>query len=315
MTTFRFGGSSVLWPGAHPTSLPVSTADPDIIVVRPREASQTQTPIPDARPSPDSPSAQPLLTARSPDQLLLRFDGLADFEITTGEPVTVSPRPEPSTGQETLEHLLLDHVLPRVLAHRGALVLHAGAVRADTETVAFIGETGRGKSTLTASFDLAGQSALSDDGLAITCADQRVLAAPTYPSLRLWPDALEGVFESRPKVAPMAHYSTKRRVVRDAGTSSPQEPTPLKALYVLGEPAVAGDDVSIEPLSEREAVMAIIGNTFQLDPSDKTRASRLFEQAAQVAQRLPAFELSYPREFARLAEVRAAVLRHARTLQ
>jgi hypothetical protein len=315
MTAFRFGGSSVVWPGELPAALQVSTADPDIIVVRPRAASQTQTPMPDARASPESPSAQPLLTARSPDHLLLGFAGLADFEISTREPVTISPRPEPNTGQETLEHLLLDQVLPRVLAHRGALVLHAGAVQVGTDTIAFIGETGRGKSTLTASFDLAGQSALSDDGLVITCAGHRVLAAPTYPSLRLWPDALESVFESPPLVAPMAHYSTKRRVLREMPTTPPQEPTPLKALYLLGEPAVEDNDTTIESLSERETVMAIIGNSFQLDPSDKARAGRLFEQAAQIAQRLPAFELSYPREFAGLAEVRAAVLRHARTLQ
>ena len=315
MTIFRFGGSSVLWPGELPSSVPAWTADPDIVVVPPRMASPSPAPLSDSRPSPDGLSAQPVLEARSPDLFLLRFDGLADFEIGTGVPVTISPRPEPGTGQETLEHLLLDQVLPRVLAHRGAVVLHAGAVQVDGFLVAYVGETGRGKSTLTASFDLAGHHALSDDGLVVTCTGDRVLAAPTYPSLRLWPDALEGVFASPPQVAPMAHYSTKRRVLRDVGLSSPGDPASLKALYVLGEPASDCHDVSLDPLSEREAVMAVIGNTFQLDTSDKTRASRLFEQAAQVARHLPAFELHYPREFARLGEVRAAILRHVRSLQ
>jgi hypothetical protein len=60
--------------------------------------------------------------------------------------------------------------------------------------------------------------------------------------------------------------------------------------------------------------MSIIGNAFQLDPTDTQRAARLMRAAADVARRVPAFGLSYPRDFARLPDVCAAVIEHSRGL-
>ncbi len=52
----------------------------------------------------------------------------------------------------TLQHLLFDQILPRLIAHAGRLVLHASAVGASAGAILFLGGTGQGKSTLAASF-------------------------------------------------------------------------------------------------------------------------------------------------------------------
>ena len=247
--------------------------------------------------------------ATAGDALLLHFPNLAEIVIDA-DCHQIGAWPAPGTDDETLRHLLLDQVLPRLLAHRGRLVLHAGAVRVDDTAIAFVGATGYGKSTLTASFQSAGYSLLSDDGLVLHPIEAEVTALPTYPSLRLWPESSAGLYPEPPTLAPMAHYSTKQRVVLSEEDLS-GDPLPLAAIYVLAPVHETGAPaISLTQLSPRDACMAIVENSFQLDVSDTRRAAAVLAKAAKVAKQVPAFRLSYPRDFALLPSVRATILNH-----
>ena len=95
---------------------------------------------------------------------LLRFTDLADYVIRIEER-EIYCYPNPDTPLETIRHLLLDQVIPLVLSSQGKLVLHASAVATPEGAIAFIGSTGRGKSTLAASFTKRGFPLLTDDCL------------------------------------------------------------------------------------------------------------------------------------------------------
>jgi hypothetical protein len=241
------------------------------------------------------------------ERILLRFPDLADFEID-GRGEVIRPLPQPGSTLETTRHLLLDQVLPRVLALRGQLVVHAGAVRVSERAIAFLGESGYGKSTLTASFDHAGFPAMSDDGLVVRRRGERVVAVATYPSLRLWPDALDGVYAARPETAPMAHYSSKLRVETRGTDAAPVRAPQLDALYVLGPPS---PELEITPMGPRDAAMAIIAGSFQIDPTDKVRVAAIFDATMDLAAGVPTFSLRYPRRFDLLPEVQRAIIEHA----
>lgn len=289
-----------------PTLQPLPSMNPDITII------PVAAPPPEPSSSdwihhwPDDSGAMSLGRYGGGDDFLLRFPGLADFVIFE-DGRTIGAWPAPETGAETLRHIVLDQVLPRVLAQQGKLVLHAGAVRVDREAIAFIGETGRGKSTLTASFHAAGHPLLSDDGIVLTEREGTALAQPTYSGLRLWPEAVAGLFARAPDVAPMAHYSTKQRVITKEAAQS--TPLPLAAVYVLeSEAQRAAESISLSQLSRREACMAIIKNSFQLDVTDRRRAIGLLNVASEVAQHLPVFSLAFPRNFAVLPAVREVIL-------
>jgi hypothetical protein len=249
-----------------------------------------------------------LSLARTSQGFILRFPELADYLIDP-DSSKIGMWPMVGVTTETLSHLFLDQVLPRVLAHRGRLVLHASSVSVGNRAIAFVGETGAGKSTLAASLHTAGHPLLSDDGLLLFPGEGCVLALSTYPSLRLWPDAVSGLFTEAPTLAPMAHYSAKQRVIVDAAAAAVNQPLPLAALYLLVPETEAGG-VVITRLSARDACMAIIRNAFQLDPTDHDRAAGVFAAASKVARQIPAFTLSYPRDFAGLPGMRAAILGH-----
>jgi len=253
-------------------------------------------------------SASAMSLYRTHGGFLLRFPELADFWIDA-EARRIGACPAPETAEETIRHLLLDQVLPRLLAHRGQLTVHSAGIRVGPRIIAFIGQTGRGKSTLAASFHLAGDPVLTDDGLVLTRSRSGVLAQATYASVRLWPQAVAGLFTDVPPLGLMAQYSPKKRLLVQRVSKGEAVQLPLAALYVLApETHSVWPTISLARLSQRDACMAIIQNSFQLDVSDRRRVARLLEDAAAIAAIVPTFELAFPREYDRLAEVRATIL-------
>jgi hypothetical protein len=93
----------------------------------------------------------------------MRFPQLPDF-LVAADAGTVSCFPVPDVPKGTMQHLYFNQVLPLRLSKRGKLVFHTTAVEMGAGAVAFVGESGRGKSTLAASFATSGHRVLTDEG-------------------------------------------------------------------------------------------------------------------------------------------------------
>ena len=259
-----------------------------------------------------SPDGWVLLScARDGDAYRLGMPGLATFLIED-DGGTITCRPHQMLPPGTLEHLLIDQVLPRVLTQRGRLVIHAGCVATPQGAIGFLGDSGAGKSTLCAEFARAGHPLLGDDGILVRRAPASGFEAlATYPGLRLLPDPLAHLFDERAGAAPVAHYTEKRRLDRDSGGFTlATGAEPLRALYLLG----AGPNLEIAPLPEREAFMALVRASFQLHLDDQERSRGLFERLGSLRDAIPVRRLSYPRELDRLGAVRCALLADVETL-
>jgi hypothetical protein len=245
--------------------------------------------------------------ARLEKDFLLRFPSLADF-VVSNDGSHISAWPATGNDEETLRHLLLDQVMPRLLSHQGHLVLHASAINVNGRAIAFVGETGRGKSTLAASFHLSGYPLLTDDGLLIKEEGNNIKALPCYPGLRLWRESFAALFNESPPQKAMASYSSKNRVRLHQNNKN--EPVELAALFVLEKSAVEADTAAIRvsPLSARDACMELVRNSFQLDVSNYKQVTSLFAAASSVAEHLPVFSLTYPRDFSILPALHEAVL-------
>jgi hypothetical protein len=307
---FWFGDAVVSCPWPLPLVACSSPVPAEIEVTRPGPGASASSPtFPWAHRWTTADGDVTLCVASLPDGFLLRFPGQADF-VVSDDGGLVRPQPHVGTGVAALTHLLIDQVLPRVLALRGALVLHAAAVSTRMGTAVFIGETGRGKSTLAASLALDGCTLLSDDGLVVTAGDDRVQAIPTYPSLRLWPDSLETLFPDRPPVTQMAEYSDKCRLRVDDGQPSAPQAVVVDALFLLGEAEGSSGAVRVEPVTPRDVVLPLLSNSFQLDVTTRTATARLLHAASVVADRVPAFRLSFPHRYEVLPDVRDVLYEH-----
>jgi len=244
---------------------------------------------------------------RTPAGYAIRFPGYADFAVSaTGEEVEC--RPVPGTTSASIEHVYLNQVVPLALSRAGQLVFHASAVDLDGRGIAFMGSSGRGKSTLAASFAVGGRSFLADDGLLVTERGARHWIVPNSPSLRLWEDSRAALLSGVDVAAAAAPYSAKARYFAGEGLAHRARPLPLRRVYVLGTGRSRG--ISIEPLPKGEAVIELVRHSFLIDVEAEDLLAAHFSALAAMASRCAFYRLDYPRRFASLAAVRKSVEEH-----
>ena len=237
----------------------------------------------------------------------LRFANLIKVDVLFPDRMIIERPLREDVTRPTREHFLVDQVLPRILGHQGKLVLHAAAVRNGDGAFLLLGKSGSGKSSLAASFDRAGFSLLGDDALVVSWRGDSPLAQAVYPSLRLFPDSIHALGLQDAQTASVAHYTPKLRIsvpIKDGGESGA---LPIRALFMIGARS-PNLEILVQPKSIADACMALVENSFVLDPTDKARAPGRLEQASRLAREVPAFDLCYPRAYSRLADVQAAIL-------
>lgn len=239
-----------------------------------------------------------LTGARRGDRWFLRFPGIAEARLDADG---IALWREPGASLESVRHALIDQILPRVLAHQGHLMLHGGAVAStDDACVVLLGDSGRGKSTLSAALAARGGCLLTDDCLRVDLERGSARAVASYPGLRLLPDSLAALYGSQaPATSAVAHYTDKRRLA--AGATVPPTP-PIGAIFVL-EPPGPEREIRIEPLPPQRACIELVRNAFQFDLGDMARLQAQLALAARVARDVPVFALSYPRDYALLPRV------------
>jgi hypothetical protein len=248
---------------------------------------------------------------RRSSDILVRFHGLADF-VLSADGARVSCVPVPGVSNATVEHLFLNQVLPLALSRLGKLVFHAGAVAVEGGAVCFSGETGRGKSTLTASFAIDGAPFLTDDAFVLHSAEGGYDVEPTHPSLRLWGDSEQQILGKLARAAPPVSYTPKARLLACDALPHCDEPKRLLVAYFLGD--VSAQAISIRPLPGAERLIEWAKNSFLLDIEDKSQIGEHFYRVAEVANRVPAFALDYPRQYDRLPAVLDSVRAHVKSL-
>jgi len=213
-----------------------------------------------------------------------------------------------------INQFLADLVFPRLLSHTGSFVVHAGGVGFGDAAIMLLGNSGRGKSTLAASFARAGLTLLGDDAMIVTSLDATPRVCSVYPSLRLFPDSIEALMPDAVTAGPVARHSTKQRIDVVVAQKSDYWSLPVRGIFSIGEPVNDGR-IDLRRLTVAEACMAFVENSFALDPSDTARARERLVNASALAREVPAFEISYPRDYARLPEVRQAILEQVAALE
>jgi hypothetical protein len=237
--------------------------------------------------------------------LTLQFPRCAEFDITGR---SIRCRPSPAAGRRTIRHLLLDQVLPAVVARGKRLVLHASAVAIDGRAIAFVGPSGAGKSTTAAALVRQGATTIADDALVLRpggAASATMSAIPTYPGLRLWPDARGVVGRWRGvRTQPVTDDHCKQRWFGRAVPFTDRI-LPLSAVYLLER----GPTLELSGVQPQHAMIAFVRASMVLDPTDRAAMQRGFELSSALAERAPVLRLIVPPRPAAVAAACAAILK------
>ncbi|MEM9255716.1 MAG: hypothetical protein AAGA91_09720 [Pseudomonadota bacterium] len=226
----------------------------------------------------------------------LSFPGRVDFLLRSDGVIAWSS--DPTTDPATVRQLLLNQVIPRYLASAGHHILHASLVRlADERAIAFVGSSGRGKSTLAGYCARRGARIITDDSLSLRTGLNTATAYGGPAGLRLYPDSLLALGYDPQGFAPYQAGSEKRQL-----QCSPRKSVaarPLDALFLLGslESAAVANSISVERARGHQAVMDIAASLFGLAPADPRFMQSGLRFAGQlVNQGPPVFWLNYPRQ-------------------
>jgi hypothetical protein len=244
---------------------------------------------------------------RTGDAYVLCFPELARFLVSAdGRQVHChAPRKVPDT---TIRHLFWNSVLPFAANAQGATVLHGGAVELDEHAVAFLGATGRGKSTLTAALAAGGYRFLTDDALRVgLSASGQALAGPGQAHVRLWHDSERVLAGCATRGEDAA---AKSRVL--AGDRFPHCPVerPLCAIYLLGD---GGSPVPrFEPVRPAAALLELVQNAFLLDPESPQLLKVQHATLSALVTTVPIFRMHFARSYDSLAAVCRDTVAHAR---
>lgn len=204
--------------------------------------------------------------------------------------------PENYTLEDACTYLL-GPVMGFVLRLRGTVCLHASAVAVDHRAVALVGLPGAGKSTTAAAFALCGFPVLSDDVVALANKETQVAVQPGYPRVNLWSDSVRQLFGSEdalPRITPT--WDKRYLPLGESGHHFASSPLPLGAIYILDCLDSALTAPVIEELSEKEALLALIANTYVNYLLDRNMRRTEFEVLSRVVSTIPVRRVRAPDE-------------------
>ena len=227
------------------------------------------------------------------DRLVIDFcEGVAVEVLDADGSVTFDRLLPPDLEQ----HLLLDHILPLVLARRGELVLHGGVLTRHDSAALLIGSSGAGKSTLTAFAARCEWSVGGDDG-AVLRLGAHPTVEPTYSTIRLVPNTLR-LLDMAPDEG--VEVASKRRLESAAGKPFRQDPALLTVVAQL-EPVPAHHPASFTRVRGIEAHSTLMRSTFHAELGPGRLLRNVVAGLAEVAETVTVGRLSVPRGRAGLA--------------
>jgi hypothetical protein len=211
--------------------------------------------------------------------------------------------------QEVSNEVFFTYFLGQVLSYcllaRGIEPLHATAVVVGNQAIAFLGDSGFGKSTLAAAFLQKGYALLTDDVLALEFRDEKVWARPGIARVKLNPDSADAVFGGHRSI-PMNSFTSKM-IFPLNDSQHGNRMVALRALYVLPH-TPSKSRIMVRRLSGRSSFLPIVQNTFNTTVLHAGRLKQQFAFASKLASIVPIKRLSYPRRLEMLAAVADAIL-------
>ena len=232
-----------------------------------------------------------------PRDYLLSIPDVARFHASDGSRVRVELAP--GAARADVAAFLLGSVFGALCHQNGLLPLHASSVVWHAGVVAFLGNSGTGKSTLAACLQASGYRIFSDDICLLKESAGEMRAVPLAGWLKLWRQSLEHL-AMRAEIG--ARVFAKEDKFRIALDGAQREPLPLQSLVFL---ARAEDGVArLLPLRAAEAVARMMEQVYlAYVPALNGEERRLFAQCGRALGQARAYRLELPWDLERMDEV------------
>lgn len=211
-----------------------------------------------------------------------RVPGVAAFRITNGTLVQVDP--EPDCADSRLGVFLMGSTMGAVLHQRGCIPLHGSCVTDGRRSILLTGDSGAGKSTLAAEFLRRGWKLITDDVSALYDTDGTPMVQSSYPSQKLWQDALDRYERPETDIHSLYFTDSREKFGVDVSRFFFDGRVPLSLVVRLVPNMPRCDLAPIEGITRVDQLMR---NTYRRNMIEPRNLQRHFQRCVDLSARIP----------------------------
>lgn len=228
----------------------------------------------------------------SQTEFAMQVKGVGDFYACKGCEVEYSPAPEATLA--SLELFLNGSVFGAILHQRNILPMHGSSFRWNDEGIMLCGDSGAGKSALTAAFCLSGAQFLTDDVTPIVFDRDQPGILPLSDRIKLWNDSLDQLDQEKGHLPEIRPGESKFYFPVEHGKDS--EVYPLHRICIMVPADLAGPE--LEELSGIEAFKALRNEVYRFEYLKAMPLSEIsyLEKLLGLAKKTNIFRLTRPKE-------------------
>ena len=176
---------------------------------------------------------------------------------------------------------------------KGKAAIHANSISLNGRAVAFVGNSGKGKSTLSAYCASRGAGFVTDDVLVV---NSDGFTIPGNPRIKLYPHTAKSLgFDSSQKTRYKIFYPPEK-----IGSKPHYKPVPMGIIYLLE--VSENNQIYSEQIAASQAVINLMQHGYDVH-NFIPKNPQLFHAYTKLVEQVPVKKLFYPRNFSLLPEV------------
>lgn len=210
------------------------------------------------------------------------YNKTGQFRITNGDLIEVDP--DPACTESHLGVYLMGSCMGAILHQQGFMPIHGSCVTDGKRAILITGDSGAGKSTLAAEFLSRGWKLLTDDVSAVYNVESTPMVRSSYPSQKLWQDAMDRYEKSGDDVHSLYFSEDREKFgvsVADSFFDGVSELSMIIRLLPADQPCTISP---IEGMTRVDQLMRNTYRSFMIAPKDRPRH---FQRCVTLSTKVP----------------------------
>lgn len=216
----------------------------------------------------------PLSYEAKPDEHLVLVQGSPALRVDPkNKTLELMGRASPDTIRDAI-----DGVLPKLLALRNIVTLHASAVEIGGVVRAFSGASGAGKTTTAHAFAAISAKLIAEDVLALRIENGEPLAVLSAErGLRQWGLEAERILDKNPQAR--IDFTSLDELIQG-------EALPLASIYFLDANRRKGRSIELLPLAPPDLMVSLLSNVFlaSTEPEEWQLSAKMLARVARASE-------------------------------
>lgn len=216
------------------------------------------------------------------DPICFRITDLATFRISGGNLIEVDV--ENPNDPARLGVFLMGSCMGAIIHQRGLMPMHGSCVTNGQQSILLTGDSGAGKSTLAAEFLKNGWKLITDDVSVLYDIEQRPLVQSSYPSQKLWQDALDRYERPEEDIHSLYERDNREKFGVDVARYFFDGRAPLSMVVRL---LPIDGPCTLEPMEGMTKVDQLLRNTYRLKMLEMDKLQRHFQRCVTLSGKIP----------------------------